>query len=203
MASDNTGPEAIQGGSPTSEGENETWCVICKNKIPYRAIKCTICDSYQDRWRRIFLGGQLASLAGLIPILVFLGGFGSYAISQFKPVGSDVTVFEPDCRSSAALSFTASNLGNRDAVVSPVSLEVFKAGKIDGKPIRLRIMDSEVTGSVLLKSGAITQFKVAPYDGGAFLTDSSEQCKYRVKLSLLEFNADSVDDDKECRCAKD
>ncbi len=203
MASDDANPTVNPSTADTAKLTDETQCVICKNGIPDGAIKCTTCGSYQDRCRRIFLGRQLASLAGLIPILVFLGGFGSYAISQFKPVGSDVTLFEPDCRSSTAVSFTASNLGNRDAVVSPVDLVTFVNGKEKGDTIKLQILGSELPGSVLLKNGAITQFKVAPELGGAFLTDSSVQCEYRLKLSVLEFDADSVDLTKTCPCATD
>ena len=173
-------------------------CEICRAEMPDKAVKCTNCGSYQGIGRRLLFGGQAAALTSLIPVLALAFAFVS---TQFKAIGSDITVFEPDCENPAAVTMTASNLGDRSAVLEPRALKVQRAGS---EPFVYPVMVKGQTGRhVLLPAGKITSYQLGPRTGMEFMSNPDEsRCEYRIEYAIIEFDADAVTDSVTCRCAE-
>ncbi len=176
----------------------KTTCAVCQSEIPEKAIKCAICGSFQSSWRRLLFGGQAAALASLIPVLALAFAFVS---TQFKAVGSDVSIFEPDCRNPSAVTLTASNLGDRSAVLEPVFLKAVRPNTKDFLYEELQAIDHP-TGHVLLPAGEITSFQIKNSKGPKFIkVGKDDECKYVIGYNIIEFNAKAEPKDIECDCA--
>ncbi len=172
-------------------------CEVCQAEIPQQAIKCTKCGSYQGAWRRLLFGGQAAALTQLLPVLALAAAFIS---TQLKTVGSDITIFDPDCSNPGGITLTASNLGDRSAVIEPRALKVMHLGK-EQYEYTLKVQE-ESNRHLLVPAGEIISRTLAPQNGVQFMTvPDNDDCDYVIGLSVIEFDADAVSKEVRCTCA--
>lgn len=166
-------------------------CEICALDIPDTAKKCTKCGAFQGRWRRIFSGINLGALSTVIPVLTLAGTF---IYTQITPVGSNVRIFPPDCTKDK-ITFTASNDGNRDAVVAPRGM--FLNTEKKNYDHEFRVIGGE-TQHILIPAGEIVSFKVASIKGTIqsprdFKTlQPGQSVTYLSDVLIYEFDANQV-----------
>lgn len=176
-------------------------CEICGLEIPDIAKKCTHCGSFQNRWQRFSSGVNLGALTALVPVLTLAATF---IYTQMSPVGSNVRIFPPDCTKDTII-FTASNDGNRDAVVVPRGLYVDQKKK--NYDHEFRVTDHE-TEHILVPAGEITTFRVASKHGTEsaprdFKTlQPGQSAEFLSDVLIYEFDADAVTRPFTCTVSK-
>lgn len=168
-------PSAVSNSNPVSK----KLCVICGEKIPAPAIKCTHCESFQD-WRRYvsFSTTVLALLTALVSVIsASLPGI----VELFRGHDSSLAVaFQTDDREGGIL-LLASNSGDRPGGIAEIILRV---------PVKLQqktfsgILDERVAHSVLSPQQS-TQFRVMFFfeEGKPSEQDIGDKCELVVRTA--------------------
>jgi hypothetical protein len=154
-------------------------CVICGEKIPVAAIKCTHCETFQD-WRRYvgFSTTFLALLTALVSVVsASLPGF----VEFLKGHDSKIAVaFQSDDRQGGIL-LLASNSGDRPGGIAEVILRVPVTNQ---QKNFAGILDERVAHSVLSPQQS-TQFRVMFFfrEGKPDAKDVGDNCELLVRTA--------------------
>jgi ribosomal protein L40E len=174
-------PSAASNSSPVGK----KLCVICGEKIPAPAAKCTHCESFQD-WRR-YVSFSTTVISSSLPGLVEL----------FRGHDSKLAVaFQADDREGGIL-LLASNSGDRPGGIAEITLRV---------PVKLQqksfagILDERVANSVLSPQQS-TQFRVMFFfeEGKPSEKDIGDKCELVVRTAEFSGHPGSFSFPRPCK----
>jgi hypothetical protein len=110
-------------------------CVVCGALMPLRAVKCTICDSFQD-WKR-YLSVNTTAIALLTALVSVIATSAPTLIGWFEGDNSDLRVnFQRDDHSGGVI-LGAFNGGNRPGGIKDITLFV-PLKNTEGTPLTYR-----------------------------------------------------------------
>jgi hypothetical protein len=155
-----------------------TLCKMCKHSIPFGALKCADCDSYQD-WRNLF-GISNTALALIVAVVSVSAQAIPIVKEVFTPIGEHVEVLIPTQVYSEKADVYFSNNGRAPAIVEN-NIKV----TIDGKTAENYLVTDRL-GTYLIERGKTTHMTFGWSIGPHLAEGDYSKCKAEINIRRLD-----------------
>lgn len=193
-------PSASKQSNVPIEPEPNRECRACCKPIPARAITCTECGSYQNKYVYYILGAAnlikpILELAPIVAIAVSLWAIAFPGTAQIK--------LKAVCEEKS-IYLTAINVGGRVGALTNPQLWEKRDGKVTASNVHLKPTQSGAMSEILKPGdGMVTEYKAEEYGSELSFPSKgdSKECQLLIRFSLFNFSKSGPgESDTEATC---